>query len=100
MNIKLGLRYKTRNGRLAFVCLHDPENNEKYRFCGVIASTYNNEVFEGFAWLENGKCTDHRRKVYYSDEGFSNMEDFLSQYDLVECIDEGKQLNLFGGDQC
>lgn len=95
MKIELGKRYKTRNGRLAFICLHDERNAKKYRFGGVLASEDNFEDYNDLSWLESGKCTDHRRKAYYSKEGFSSMEDFLMQFDIIECIDEIRQLDLF-----
>lgn len=41
MKIELGKRYKTRNGRVAFICLHDERNAKKYRFGGVLASEDN-----------------------------------------------------------
>lgn len=95
MKIKLGLRYKTRNGRLAFVCVNDERNADDYKFGGCITSCDHLENNDFIFWLESGKCTDHRDKAYYAKEGFSSMRDFLSQFDLVECIDDDKQLNLF-----
>lgn len=88
MKIELGLRYKTRNGRLAFVCLHDERNAKEFRFCGVLASEDNFEHYNDLSWLESGKCTHH------SEEGFSSKIEFLSQFDLLDCVDK-QQRDLF-----
>lgn len=94
MKIELGLRYKTRNGRLAFVCLHDERNAKEFRFCGVLASEDNFERCNDLSWLESGKCTHHSRQAYYAEEGFSSKEEFLSQFDLLDCVDK-QQRDLF-----
>ena len=94
MKIELGLRYKTRNGRLAFVCLHDERNAKEFRFCGVLASEDNFERCNDLSWLESGKCTHHSRQAYYAEEGFSSKEEFLSQLDLLDCVDK-QQRDLF-----
>lgn len=77
-----------------FACM-TREMRKKYRFGGVLASEDNFEDYNDLSWLESGKCTDHRRKAYYSKEGFSSMEDFLMQFDIIECIDGIRQLDLF-----
>lgn len=94
MKIELGLRYKTRNGRLAFVCLHDERNAKEFRFCGVLASEDNFEHYNDLSWLESGKCTHHSRQAYYTEEGFSSKVEFLSQFDLLDCVDK-QQRDLF-----
>lgn len=84
MKIELGLRY---------VCLHDERNAKEFRFCGVLASEDNFE-HNDLSWLESGKCTHHSRQAYYTEEGFSSKVEFLSQFDLLDCVDK-QQRDLF-----
>lgn len=77
--------------------MHDERNAKEYRFGGVLASKNTFEYYDGLSWLESGKCTYHRRKAYYDKEGFSSKEEFLSQFDITECVDveREKQRDLF-----
>lgn len=96
MEIEFGNRYKTRNGQIVFVAVNDVKCREEAHYIGCNA-TKNLIDYECYiCWLKNGKCTNHSRKAYYSNRGYNSMEEFLSQFDIVEEIDDNKkQLTLF-----
>lgn len=63
MKIELGKRYKTRNGRIAFICLHDERNAKKYRlaeFWQVKIISKTTMIYHGLN-LVNAQITEEKR---------------------------------------